>query len=189
LVIHQLEQIPIPAENANAPARGGCTIGKGPQHVIGLVSRRQAEGKFQTFAQDRLQLIQVLEEHLGSHIPMGFVVGIGLMSKGGLSGVESDRHPLWLETFAVVEKGFEKAISHAGRSAIFRGQSTLTSLAEGIETAKGQGVAIHQQQQGFFGGLRHGFGRSDLDQSRFFAHGGRSINTLEPGFTPERIAL
>ena len=170
LVIHQLEQIPIPAENAHAPARGGSTVGQGSQHVIGFVSRCQAERKFQAFAQDRLQLIQVLEEHLRSHIAMGFVVGIGLMAEGGFSGVEGDGHPFRFQAFAVVEQGFEKAVGHAGRPAVFRGQSTLTAFAEGIETAKGQGVAVHKQQQGFLEGFRHGFGQV----------GSRSVALLRP---------
>ena len=40
--------------------------------------------------EDLLQLLEVLEEHLRRHIPMGFVVGVSFVAKSGLGRVEGD---------------------------------------------------------------------------------------------------
>ena len=87
---------------------------------------------------------------------MGLVIGIGLVAEGGFCGVKGDRHTLGFQSLAVVEQGLEESIGHAGGTAILRGESPFTSLAEGVETAEGQRMAIYQQQQGFLLCFGHG---------------------------------
>ena len=159
LVIHQLEEVAIAAEDAHAPAGLGSAVGQSAQHIVGLKSWSQAERQLQELAQDSLQLIQVLEEHLRRHIAMGLVVGIGFVPEGGFCSVKGNGDTLRLQPFAVIQQCLEKAIGDAGGPAILGGQPTVTSLAEGVEAAEGQGMAIHQQQQRFLLGVRHGFGQ------------------------------
>ena len=105
--------------------------------------------------EDLLQLFEVLEEHLRGHIPVGLVVGVSLVAKGGLGCVEGNGNAFRLQGFAVVQQGFEKAVGHAGGPAVFGGQTPFATLAEGVKTAECQGMAIHKQQKGLGGGLRH----------------------------------
>ena len=121
--------------------------------------------------EDLLQLFEVLEEHLRRHIPMGFVVGVSLVAKGGFGRVEGDRNTFGLQGFAVLQQGFEKAVGHAGGSTVFGRQTTFSSFAEGVEAAECQGMAIHKQQEGLGGGLGHDFG-GDV---------GGSIAAISPG--------
>ena len=80
---------------------------------------------------------------------MGFVVGVRFVAKGGCGRVEGQHHPLGVQSLDIVEQGLEKAIGHAGGDTVFGAESPFASLGKGIETAKSQGMAIHQQQQGF----------------------------------------
>ena len=107
-------------------------------------------------AQDQLQLIEILEKHVRCHIPVRLVIGVGLVSEGGLGGVKGDRHALGFQPLAVVQQCLEKSIGHAGWATVLGGQPSLTSLAEGVEAPEGQGMAIHKQQQGFLLDVRHG---------------------------------
>ena len=189
MIIHQLEQIPVSGEDAHAPALISGTVGQGAEHIIGFVTRCEAERQLQLIAQDLLQLLQVLKEHLRSDIAVGLVVGISLMAEGRLGGVEGDGHALWLERFARVQQRFEEPVGDAGRAPVLGGQAPFASLAEGIEAAKRQGMAVHKQQQGLWSGLRHGRSGGNGSQSRRSAHGGRSMNTRSPGSRPFRIAV
>ena len=103
-------------------------------------------------------MVEVLEEHLGGCIPVGLVIGIRFVAERGLGGVEGDGNPLGFQGFAVVEQCLEKPIRHAGGPTVFGGQAAFPPFAEGVETAEGQRMAIHKQQQGFGGSLRHGVG-------------------------------
>ena len=105
--------------------------------------------------EDLLQLFEVLEEHLRGHIPVGLVVGVRLVAEGGLGCVEGNGNAFGLQGFAVVQQGFEKAVGHAGGPAVFGGQTAFPPLAEGVEAAECQGMAIHKQQKGLGGGLGH----------------------------------
>ena len=86
---------------------------------------------------------------------MCLVVRIRDMPEGGLSGVEGDGDPLGGQASTDVQQGFEEAVGDAGRSTVLGGQTPFTSLAEGVEAAEGQRVAVHEQQQGLVGGLGH----------------------------------
>ncbi|CAI8152983.1 MAG: Uncharacterised protein [Synechococcus sp. CC9902] len=97
---------------------------------------------------------------------MGFVVGIRFVAECGFGGVEGNRNTLWFEIFAVLQQCFEKAVGHAGRPPVLGGQPALSPLAEGIEAAEGQGMAIDQQQQRFGGSLGHGVGAVSVGFSR-----------------------
>ncbi len=77
------------------------------------------------------------------------------MPEGGLSGVEGDGDALGGQASTDVQQGFEEAVGDAGRSTVLGGQTPFTSLAEGVEAAEGQRVAVHEQQQGLVGGLGH----------------------------------
>ena len=154
-VIHQLEQVAVSRKDPHAPSRVGRSVRQGSQHIVGFVARCHAEGELQVRFEDLLQLFEVLEEHLRGHIPVGLVVGVRLVAEGGLGCVEGDGNALWLQGFAVVQQGFEKAVGHAGGPAVFGGQTAFPPLAEGVEAAECQGMAIHKQQKGLGGGLGH----------------------------------
>ena len=154
-IVHQLKQIPIAAEDSHPPALVGGAVGQGAEHVISLEARRQAEGQLQLLAENLLELIQVLKEDRRRFVAVGLVVGIGLVPESRFRRVEGDRHSLGREGLAVLQQGLEESVGDAGGDSILRGQSALPSLAEGIEASEGQGVAIHQQQQGFVLGRAH----------------------------------
>ena len=80
---------------------------------------------------------------------MGLVVGVRFVTKGGCGRVEGQYHPLGVQPLDIVEQGLEKAIGHAGGDTVFGAESSFAALGKGIETAKSQGMAIDQQQQGF----------------------------------------
>ena len=105
-------------------------------------------------------MIQILEEHLRGHVTVGLVVGIRLVAEGGFRRVEGDGHTLGFQGFACVQKGLEEAVGDAGGAAVLGGQPPFAAFAEGVETAEGQGMAVHKQQQGLGGGLRHDGNRS-----------------------------
>ena len=79
---------------------------------------------------------------------MGLVGGVRLVAEGGFGGVEGDHHPLGGEPFDVLQQRLEEAVGHAGGNPRLGAQPAVAALGEGIETAEGQGMAIHQQQQG-----------------------------------------
>ena len=154
-VIHELKQVAVAAEDADTPACIGGSIGQGAKHVIRFKAGGETEGQLQLFPQNLLQLVEVLEEDLRRHISVRFVIGVCFVPKGWLRRVEGDGHPLRGEGFAVVEQGFEKAVGHARGDAVLGGKPPFASLAEGVEAAEGQRVAVHQQQQGFVVGGAH----------------------------------
>ena len=147
-VVDELEQIAIAGEDAHPPALAGGPVGQGAEHIVGFEARSQAEGQVEGFGQEALQIAQILEEVCRRLIAMGLVVDILDVPEGGLGGVEGDHHPLGVEAFAVLQQGLEEAIGDAGGHARLGAEAAIASLAEGIETAEGQGMAIHQQQQG-----------------------------------------
>ena len=146
LVIHQLKQVAIARKDAHPPAPIGSAVGQGAEHVIGLIARGHAQRQIQRLGEDRLQVAQVLEEVLGGHIPVGLVGLVGVVAEGGLGRIEGNHHPLGAEAFAVVEQGFEEAVGDRGGHAGLGAQAPFATFGKGIKTAKGQGVAVHQQQ-------------------------------------------
>ena len=103
LVVHQLEQIPIPRQDAHPPAGVGGPVGQGAEHVVGLIARRHAQGDVQVLPQDLLQVVQIGEELFGRLVAVGLVAGVGLVAEGGFGGVEGDHHPLGAEPLAVLQ--------------------------------------------------------------------------------------
>ena len=81
-------------------------------------------------------------------LAVGLVGRVGLVAEGGFGSIEGDHHALGVESAAVVEQGLEEPIGHAGGDPRLGAQPAIAALGEGIETAEGQGVAIHQEQQG-----------------------------------------
>ena len=164
LVIHQLEQIAVAGEDANAPAPLGRPLGQGAEHVVGLVAGSQAERQVEGVGQDRLQVGQIREEMLRGFLAVGLVVGVRHVAEGGLVGVEGHHHTGWGKAAAVVQQRPQEAIGHAGGDALLGAQPTIAALAERIEAAKGQGMAIDQQQQRF---VRRHLPRSDAELHQF----------------------
>ena len=148
LVVHELEQVAVAGENPHPPAASRRPGGQGAEHVVGLVARRHAEGQIHGSGQDLLQGGQVGEEVLGRLVAVGLVGRIRLVTEGGFGGVEGDHHALGGEAAAVVEQGLEEAVGHAGGNPRLGAQPPIAALGEGVKTAEGQGMAIHQQQQG-----------------------------------------
>ena len=109
-------------------------------------------------AQDCLELVEVLKEHVRRHVTVGLVIGISLVTERGLCRVEGDGDPLGFQGLAGVEERLQEAVGDAGRPAIVRGQTAFPAFAEGVETAEGQGVAVHKQKEGLFNSLWHGWG-------------------------------
>ena len=68
-------------------------------------------------------------------------LGVGLVPEGGLGGIEGNHHALGGQAFAVVEQGLEEAVGHGGGHPLLGAQPPFTAFAEGVETAKGQGVS------------------------------------------------
>ena len=148
LVVHQLEQIPVAGKDAYPPASIGGPVCKGAEHIVGFVAGGQAEGEVEGLGEDPLQIAEVLEEVFRGFLAVGLVGRIGLVAEGGFGGIEGDHHALGVESAAVVEQGLEEPIGHAGGDPRLGAQPAIAALGEGIETAEGQGVAIHQEQQG-----------------------------------------
>ena len=156
-VVDQLEQVAVAREDAHPPAAIGRPVGQGAEHVVGLVARRQAEGDVEALLQDPLQVGHILEEVLRRFIAMGLVGRIGLVAEGGFGRVEGHHQSLGPEPLAVVEQGLEEAVGHRGGHALLGAQAAIAPLAEGVEAAERQRVAIDQQQQGL-GAVGHGAG-------------------------------
>ena len=94
VVVDQLEQIPVTGEDPHPPALVGSPVGQGPEHVIGLVARRHAEGNVEGVFEDGLQVGQVCKEVLGGCVAVGLVGLVGHVPEGGLCRVKGNHHPL-----------------------------------------------------------------------------------------------
>ena len=121
VVVHELKQIAVSREDSNTPTGVGGSVGKGAEHVIGFVSRCDAQGQLHLIVEDLPQLIEVLEEHLWRHVPVGFVIRVRFVAECGLCGVESNHDALGLERFTGLKQRLQKAVGDTGRPPIFGG--------------------------------------------------------------------
>ena len=149
LIVHQLKQVAIAGEDAHPPAGVGGTVGQGAEDIVGFVAGSHAQRDVEPLLQQALKIAQIGKEVLGCFIAMGLVRLIRLVAECGLGRVEGDHHALGLEPAAVVKQRFEEAIRHRRGHTLLGAQPPIAAFAEGIKAAKGQRVAIDQQQQRF----------------------------------------
>ena len=146
LVVHQLKQVPIPAEDAHPPVLLHSLPGHGGNHVVGLKAGGRAYGEPQGLLEQVLQVMHVLMELLRRISTVGLVGGIQVVAKGGLPGIKGDDHPLGLPLLGSLQQRLEETVGHAGGDAAAGAQSPV-ALPQCVVAAKRQGMAIHQKQK------------------------------------------